>query len=110
MKLDTALDKLHDCRITSLGKFSHGYVVYEITAQNLMKMVAKRLTRQRALLTILLAASIGYGVMITWIASELVHENQALTLELNATQTALHIAQSPYFIQHSPHCSDSMLF
>jgi len=56
---------------------------------------------------LILGILLGYVIMITYVASNLVKENQKLTFDLNVTQAALIIAKSPYFIQHSPYCSDS---
>lgn len=91
MKLRDALDELYNCRITSLGKHTHGYAVYFSTATILIRSVAKRLTAQRTFLIGLLAGAVGYGLVLTWVASELVHENQQLTYNLNVSQTAFKI-------------------
>jgi len=55
-------------------------------------------------LSFLLAVSL---LFTAWIID--VEETKITELEYNlsTSQAALHIAKSPYFIQHSPHCSDS---
>ena len=58
-------------------------------------------------LSFLLAVSL---LFTAWIID--IEETKITELEhnLSVSQTALDIAKSPYFIQHSPHCSDSWLF
>jgi len=66
MKLKDALNELRNCRITSLGKHAHGYVVYEDTASVLLHSVARRLTLQRNIaIGLLVVFVVFFGWVIT---------------------------------------------